>query len=155
MKRAITTLCLILFAAVASGATVEISTEGWTDSGVMNGWSFANLGEDGAMGAKSVIESPKLEQQAIAELTLTLQCSTVMPAVNISYALLRNGKVVAPPKSVWPVAFANRRENQSMSVNPELRANAVRIFGADGWCVSSIQLQRRPCPQPGLILRIS
>ena len=78
-----------------------------------------------------------------------------MPAVNISYALLRNGKVVAPPKSVWPVAFANRRENQSMSANPELRANAVRIFGADGWCVSSIQLQTRPCPQPGLILRIS
>ena len=155
MKRAITTLCLILFAAVASGATVEISTEGWTDSGVTNGWSFANLGEDGAMGAKSVIESPKLEQQAIAELTVTLQCSPGMPAVNISYALLRNGKVVAPPKSVWPVAFANRRENQSMSVNPELRANAVRIFGADGWCVSSIQLQTRPCPQPGLILRIS
>ena len=72
MKRAITTLCLILFAAVASGATVEISTCGWTGSGVTNGWSFANLGEDGAMGAKSVIESPKLEQQASAELTLTL-----------------------------------------------------------------------------------
>ena len=30
MKRAITTLCLILFAAVASGATVEVSTCGWT-----------------------------------------------------------------------------------------------------------------------------
>ena len=155
MKTVFIVLCLACFVAAADGATVEISTSGWSGSGSTNGWRFANLGEDGAMGANSVIESPKLEQQAIAELTLTLQCSTVMPAANISYALLRNGKVVAPPKSVWPVAFANRRESQSMSVNPELRANAVRIFGADGWCVSSIRLQTRPCPQPGLILRIS
>ena len=79
----------------------------------------------------------------------------LMLAATEDIFITRNGKVVAPPKSVWPVAFANRRENQSMSVNPELRANAVRIFGADGWCVSSIQLQTRPCPQPGLILRIS
>ena len=54
MKRAITILCLALFAAATDGATVEISTEGWTGSGITNGWSFANLGEPFADGAATM-----------------------------------------------------------------------------------------------------
>ena len=79
MKRAITTLCLILFAAVASGATVEVSTEGWTGSGVTNGWTFANLGEPFAAGAARLgdgawIASPTWPRASVLSATVTVEC---------------------------------------------------------------------------------
>ena len=155
MKRAITCLGLALFAAAAGGATVEISTEGWTDSGCTNGWRFANLGADGTTDTGRVIESPRFDQQAIVELTVMLQCSSVTPASRMSYVLLRNGKAVSAQKPFSTVAFADRPERQSFAVRPELRANAVRIFCADGWSVASVSILTRASPSPGFALLIS
>lgn len=155
MKHAITVLCLTLFAAIAGGVTVEVETAGWTGSGCTNGWRFANLGADGTTGTGSIIESPRFDQQAIVELTVMLQCSSVTPASRMSYVLLRNGKAVSTQKPFSTVAFADRPERQSIAVRPELRANAVRIFCADGWSVASVCILTRASPSPGFALLIS
>ena len=79
MNSAAIALCMALFASVAGGATVEILTEGWTGSGNTNGWKFANLGSDGAMGAESFIESPKWTDADILSAMVSVRCSTNQP----------------------------------------------------------------------------
>ena len=139
MKRAITTLCLILFAAVASGATVEISTSGWTGSGVTNGWSFANLGEpfaDGAakMGDGAWIASPRWPRASVLSATVTVECSTNAPDRFPQITFLYDDGQPAKPIRFSAVSRADTAEVQTYDANPSRSARGIKISSGTGTC---------------------
>ena len=157
MKRAITTLCLILFAAVASGATVEISTEGWTGSGVTNGWSFANLGEPFANGAARLgdgawIASPTWPEIDILSVTICYECPVTTPDRSPQVTLLRDGATVDGPIELGLPFFANRAERTTIRVQQETQANGIVLdLPGDGlscWGILSVVLATVPTSRP-------
>ena len=139
MKRAITILCMALFAAVASGATVEISTEGWTGSGVTNGWSFANLGEpfaDGAarLGDGAWIASPRWPRASVLSATVTVECSTNAPDRFPQITFLYDDGQPAKPIRFSAVSRADTAEVQTYDANPSRSARGIKISSGTGTC---------------------
>ena len=157
MKRAITILCMALFAAVASGATVEISTCGWTGSGVTNGWSFANLGEpfaDGAakMGDGAWIASPTWPEIDILSVTICYECPVTTPDRSPQVTLLRDGATVDGPIELGLPFFANRAERTTIRAQQETQANGIVLdLPGDGlscWGILSVVLATVPTSRP-------
>lgn len=143
MKSSISFLCLALFAAVASGATVEVSTEGWADSGV--------------------IESPVLTNRTIFAADIRVKCSSATPQRLIQVVFLRDNAAVCT-NVICDVFRADRPETQHIEVDRALRANAVRLSlsgkGADTWDILSVALscavaEPRPERKPGFRITVS
>ena len=143
MKRAITTLCLILFAAVASGATVEVSTEGWTGSGV--------------------IVSPILTNMTVFAADIRVKCSSTTPERQLQVVFLRDNAAVCT-NVIRNVFRADRPETQHIEVDRALQANAVRLSlagkGPDIWDVISLALfcavvEPHPENNPGFRITVS
>ena len=123
MKSVVIVLCSICFAAVADGATVEVSTEGWADSGV--------------------IESPVLTNRTIFAADIRVKCSSATPERLLQVVFLRDNAAVCT-NVICDVFRADRPETQHIEVDRSLRANAVRLSlsgkGADTWDILSVAL---------------
>ena len=144
MNSAAIAFCMALFASVAGGATVEISTEGWTGSGVTNGWKFANLGTDGAMDAESYIESPKWTDADILSAMVNVRCSTNQPDRIPQITFCYDDALTAKMIRLNPVAKEGRWESQAFDTNPDRHAKGLRLAlaetGTAVWIVHSIVL---------------
>ena len=144
MKSSVSFLCTVLFAAVAGGATVEILTEGWTGSGVTNGWKFANLGTDGTMGAASYIESPKWTDADILSAMVNVRCSTNQPDRIPQITFCYDDALTARAIRLNPVTKDGRWESQAFDANPDRHAKGLRLAlaenGTANWTVHSIVL---------------
>lgn len=143
MKHAITILCLALFAAVAGGATVEISTSGWSGSGV--------------------IESPVLTNMTVFAADIRVKCSSATPERLLQVVFLRDNAAVCT-NFICDVFRADRPETQHIEVDRALRANAVRLSlsgkGTDTWDILSVALscaEVKPQPEkkPGFRITVS
>ena len=143
MKRAITCLGLVIFAAVAGGATVEISTSGWSGSGV--------------------IESPILTNMTVFAADIRLKCSSAAPERLLQVVFLRDNDAVCT-NVIRDVFRADRLETQHIEVDRALRANAVRLSlsgkGTDTWDILSVALscaavEPRPERKPGFRITVS
>lgn len=144
MNSAAIALCLALFASVAGGATVEISTEGWTGSGNTNGWKFANLGSDGAMGAGSFIESPRWTDADILSAMVNVRCSTNQPDRIPQITFCYDDSQTARAIRLNPVTKEVRLDSQAFDTNPDRHAKGLRLAlaetGTAVWIVRSIVL---------------
>ena len=163
MKSAVIALCSICFAAVAGGAPVEISTEGWTGSGNTNGWTFASLGTNGTMTTGSFIESPVLTNMTVFAADIRLKCSSATPERLLQVVFLRDSAAVCT-NVIRGVFRPDRPETQHLEVDRALRANAVRLslsgLGTDDWDILSVALtcavaEPRPERKPGFRITIS
>ena len=165
MNSAALALCMALFAAVAGGATVEISTEGWTGSGNTNGWKFANLGTDGTMGAASYIVSPKWTDADILSAMVNVRCSTNQPDRIPQLTFCYDDALTAKAIRLNPVAKEGRWESQAFDTNPDRHAKGLRLALAETgtaiWNVRSIVLDYEgsldsiePDPAPGFVIFI-
>ena len=149
MKSSISFLCLALFAAVAGGATVEISTSGWSGSGITNGWRFANLGEplaDGAarLGNGAWIASPRWPKASVLSATVAVECSTNAPDRFLQIAFLYDDGQPVKPIRFSAVSRADTTEIQTYDANPSRSARGIRLSYGDGscgdWGISEIAL---------------
>ena len=149
MKRAITCLGMALLATVADGATVEISTEGWTGSGNTNGWRFANLGEPLANGAARLgygawIASPRWPKASVLSATVAVECSTNAPDRFLQIAFLYDDGQPVKPIRFSAVSRADTTEIQTYDANPSRSARGIRLSSGDGscgdWGISEIAL---------------
>ena len=144
MKSAVIALCSICFASVAGGATVEILTEGWTGSGVTNGWKFANIGTGGAMGAGSFFQSPKWTDADILSAMVSVRCSTNQPDRIPQLTFCYDDALTAKAIRLNPVAKEGRWESQAFDTNPDRHAKGLRLelaeTGTAVWFVRSIVL---------------
>ena len=163
MKSPVSFLCTALFASVAGGATVEILTEGWTGSGVTNGWKFANLGSDGAMDAGSFIESPRWTDADIFSAMVSVRCSTNQPDRIPQITFCYDDALTAKAIRLNPVAKEGRWESQAFDTNPDRHAKGLRLAlaetGTAVWTVRSIVLDyegslARADPSPGFVIFI-
>ena len=143
MKRAITCLGLALFAAAAGGATVEVSTEGWTGTGV--------------------IESTVLTNMTVFAADIRVKCSCATPERMLQVVFLRDNAAVCT-NVVRDVFRADQPETQHIEVDRALRANAVRLSlsgkGTDTWDILSVALscavvEPRPEKKPGFRITVS
>ena len=139
MNSAAIAFCMVLFAAATDGATVEVSTEGWTDSGVINGWSFANLGEpfaDGAakMGDGTWIASPTWPRASVLSATVTVECSTNAPDRFPQITFLYDDGQPAKPIRFSTVSRADTAEVQTYDANPSRSARGIKISSGTGTC---------------------
>lgn len=144
MRCAAIAFCMALFAAAAGGATVEILTEGWLGSGNTNGWKFANLGSDGAMGAGSFIESPKWTDADILSAMVNVRCSTNQPDRIPQITFCYDDSQTARAIRLNPVTKEDRWERQAFDTNPDRHAKGLRLAlagtGTAVWIVRSIVL---------------
>ena len=143
MKSVVIALCSICFAAAAGGATVEVSTAGWTDSGV--------------------IESPVLTNRTIFAADIRVKCSSATPERLLQVVFLRDNAAVCT-NVICDVFRADRPETQHIEVDRSLRANAVRLSlsgkGADTWDILSVALscaevKPQPKKKPGFRITVS
>ena len=141
MKSVVIVLCSICFAAVASGATVEILTEGWTGSGV--------------------IESPVLTNMTVFAADIRVKCSSATPERLLQVVFLRDNAAVCA-NVIRDVFRPDRPETQHIEVDRALRANAVRLSlsgkGTDTWDILSVALSCaavEPRPERKLGFRIT
>ena len=144
MKSVVIVLCSICFAAAAGGATVEILTEGWTGCGNTNGWKFANLGSDGAMGAGSFIESPKWTDADILSAMVNVRCSTNQPDRIPQITFCYDDTLTSRAIRLNPVTKEDRLDSQAFDTNPDRHAKGLRLAlaetGTAVWIVRSIVL---------------
>ena len=163
MKSPVSFLCTVLFATVAGGATVEISTEGLTGSGNSNGWKFANLGSDGAMGAGSFFQSPKWTDADILSAMVNVRCSTNQPDRIPQLTFCYDDALTTKAIRLNPVAKEGRWESQAFDTNPDRHAKGLRLAlaetGTAVWAVRSIVLEFEgsldsiePDPAPGFVI---
>ena len=143
MKTAFIFLCLACFAAAAGGATVEVSTEGWAGSGV--------------------IESTVLTNMTVFAADIRVKCSSATPERLLQVVFLRGNAVVCT-NVIRDVFRADRPETQHIEVDRALRANAVRLSlsgkGSDTWDILSVALscaavEPRPEKKPGFRITVS
>ena len=163
MKPSIPLLCLALLATVADGATVEVSTDGWTGCGNTNGWTFASLGTNGTMTTESFIESPVLTNMTVFAADIRLKCSSAAPERLLQVVFLRDSAAVCT-NVIRNVFRPDRPETQHLEVDRSLRANAVRLslsgLGTDDWDILSVALtcavaEPRPERKHGFRITIS
>ena len=149
MKRAITCLGLALFAAAAGGATVEISTEGWTGSGVRKKWSFRELDATSPGGAArfkpgSRINSPIWPEAVVLCAAVTLACSTNAPARWLQIKFLYEDKKPIRPVKFDAITVADSPETQMIYADQTRSARGIELTMSDGdigeWSVSKISL---------------
>lgn len=144
MNSAAIALCLALFASVAGGATVEISTDGWTGSGKTNGWTFANLGTDGAMTTGSFINSPIWPEAIVLCAAVTLACSTNAPTRFLQIKFLYDDENPIKPVKFDAVTLANTPETQMIYADPTRNARGIELSMSAGdtgaWSVRKISL---------------
>ena len=165
MNSAAIAFCMALFAAVAGGATVEISTEGWTGCGNTNGWKFANLGSGGAMGAGSFFQSPKWTDADILSAMVRVRCSTNQPDRTPKITFFYDDALTTKAIRLNPVTKDGRWESQAFDTNPSRHARGLRLALAETgtaiWNVRSIVLDYEgsldsiePDPAPGFVIFI-
>ena len=121
-------LFFVAICAAAFGAKesrIVVSGESW--SGATNGWTFAGIGADGAMGAGSVIESPRWPKAEILTATITLCCSTNQPNRFVEITFLYDDDLPTRAIRVGAVARADCREEQSFDANPDRIARGIRL----------------------------
>lgn len=129
-------IVFLLFVAICAAAfgakesRIVVSGEGW--SGATNGWTFAGIGADGAMGAGSFIESPRWPKAEILTATITLCCSTNRPNRFVEVSFLYDDDLPTRAIMVGAVARADCREEQSFDANPERIARGIRLTLSDG-----------------------
>ena len=144
MKSAVIALCSICFAAAADGATVEISTDGWTGSGNTNGWKFANLGTDGAMTTGSFINSPIWPEAIVLCAAVTLACSTNAPTRFLQIKFLYDDENPIKPVKFDAVTLADTPETQMIYADPTRSARGIELTLSAGdtgaWSVRKISL---------------
>ena len=135
----------------------RVSTCGWTDSGVTNGWSFANLGEpfaDGAakMGDGTWIASPTWPEIDILSVTICYECPVTTPDRSPQVTLLRDGATVDGPIELGLPFFANRAERTTIRAQQETQANGIVLdLPGDGlscWGILSVVLATVPTSRP-------
>ena len=168
MKKAFLALCASIFAAAASGETVEISTSGWCGSGTRRKWSFRGLSPTAGaaeLTAGSQICSPWWPEANVLSATVTLACSTNEPTRFLQIKFLYDdGKPVGPVK-FDAVARAGTFETQVIDANPARVARGIALTvpedGDGDWCVRGISLayagslaNAATCPPRGLLLSI-
>ena len=143
MKTVFIVLCLACFAAAADGATVEISTEGWTGSGI--------------------IVSPILTNMTVFAADIRVKCSSTTPERQLQVVFLRDNAAVCT-NVIRNVFRADRPETQHIEVDRALQANAVRLSlagkGPDIWDVISLALfcavvEPHPENNPGFRITVS
>ena len=121
-------LFFVAIGAAAFGAKesrIVLDGGGW--SGATNGWTFAGIGTDGAMGAGSVIESPRWPKATILTATITLCCSTNQPNRFVEITFLYDDELPSRAIRVGAVERANCREEQSFDANPDRIARGIRL----------------------------
>ena len=138
-------LLFVAICAAAFGAKesrIVVSGEGW--SGATNGWTFAGIGADGAMGTGSVIESPRWPKAEILTATITLCCSTNRPDRFVEVSFLYDDDLPTRAIRVGAVARADCREEQSIDANPERIARGIRLTLSAGdvgdWQIAGVAI---------------
>ena len=141
------TVCLLFVAicAAAFGAKesrIVLDGGGW--SGATNGWTFAGIGTDGAMGAGSVIESPRWPKAEILTATITLSCSTNQPNRFVQVTFLYDDELPTRAIRVGVVERAGWSESQSFDANPDRIARGVRLTLSAGdvgeWRIAGVAI---------------
>ena len=157
MKRNAILCCAALLAGLTGGATVEVSTMGWTGSGTTNGWSFGKLGTPLADGAARLddgawIASPTWPEIDILSVTVRCECTATTPDRSPQATILRDGVAVDGPNDLGLPFFANRAELMTLHVQQETQANGIGIdLPGDGlscWGILSVVLATVPTSRP-------
>ena len=123
-------VCLLSVAICASSfgakeSRIVLDGGGW--SGATNGWTFAGIGADGAMGTGSFIESPRWPKAEILTATITLSCSTNQPNRFVQVTFLYDDELPTRAVRVGVVEKARLGESQSFDANPDRIARGVRL----------------------------
>ena len=160
-------VCLLFVAicAAAFGAKesrIVLAGGGW--SGATNGWTFAGIGADGAMGAGSFIESPRWPKAEILTATITLCCSTNQPNRFVEIAFLYDDDLPTRAIRVGAVERAGCRESQSFDASPDRVARGIRLTLSAGevgdWRIAGVAIDYEgslglPHPERGFKILIS
>ena len=138
-------LLFIAICAAAFGAKesrIVLDGEGW--SGATNGWTFAGIGADGAMGTGSVIESPRWPKAEILTATITLCCSTNQPNRFVEIAFLYDDDLPTRAIRVGAVERADCREEQSFDASSDRVARGIRLTLSSGevgdWRIAGVAI---------------
>ena len=161
-------IVFLLFVAICAAAfgakesRIVVSGEGW--SGATNGWTFAGIGADGAMGAGSFIESPRWPKAEILTATITLCCSTNQPNRFVEITFLYDDELPTRAIRVGAVERAGWGESQSFDANPDRIARGVRLTLSAGdvgdWRIGGVAIDyegelKLPHPERGFKILIS
>ena len=138
-------LAVVLMAAAAFGAKeTRIVLEGGGWSGATNGWTFAGIGADGAMGAGSFIESPRWPKAEILTATITLSCSTNQPNRFVVITFLYDDDLPTRAIRVGAVERADCREEQSFDASSDRVARGIRLTLSAGevgvWRIAGVAI---------------
>ena len=142
------TTVFLLFVAICTAAfgakETRIVLEGGGWSGATNGWTFAGTGADGAMGAGSVIESPRWPKAEILTATITLSCSTNQPNRFVEIAFLYDDDLPTRAIRVGAVERADCREEQSFDASSDRVARGIRLTLSSGdvgvWRIAGVAI---------------
>lgn len=149
MKPSISFLCMALFASVAGGSTVEISTDGWTGSGARKKWSFRELdatspGSAARFKSDSRINSPIWPEAIVLSAAVLLACSTNAPTRFLQIKFLYDDEKPIRPVKFDAVTLANTPETQMIYANPTRNARGIELTMSAGdtgaWSVRKISL---------------
>ena len=164
MKTTVLLLFIAICAAAVGAKELRIVLEGGGWSGTTNGWTFAGIGTDGAMGAGSVIESPRWPKAEILTATITLCCSTNQPNRFVEIAFLYDDDLPTRAIRVGVVERADCREEQSFDANPDRIARGIRLTLSAGeigdWRIDGVAIDyegslKLPHPEWGFKILIS
>ena len=144
MKATVFLLFIAICAAAFGAKETRIVLEGGGWSGATNGWTFAGIGADGAMGAGSFIESPRWPKAEILTATITLSCSTNQPNRFVEITFLDDDDLPTRAIRVGAVERADCREEQSFDANPERIARGIRLTLSAGevgdWRIAGVAI---------------
>ena len=127
MKNIVCLLFVAICAAAFGAKESRIVLDGGGWSGATNGWTFAGIGADGAMGTGSFIESPRWPKAEILTATITLSCSTNQPNRFVQVTFLYDDELPTRAVRVGVVEKAGLGESQSFDANPDRIARGVRL----------------------------
>ena len=141
-------IVFLLFVAIGAAAfgakESRIVLEGGGWSGATNGWTFAGIGTDGAMGAGSFIESPRWPKAEILTATITLCCSTNQPNRFVEITFLYDDDLPTRAIRVGPVERAGWSESQSFDASPDRVARGIRLMLSAGevgdWRIAGVAI---------------
>ena len=144
MKNIVFLLFVAICAAAFGAKESRIVLEGGGWSGATNGWTFAGIGADGAMGAGSFIESPRWPKAEILTATITLCCSTNQPNRFVQITFLYDDDLPTRAIRVGAVERAGWGESQSFDANPDRVARGIRLTLSAGdvgdWQIAGVAI---------------
>lgn len=164
MKTPVFLLFVAICAAALGAKESRIVLEGGGWSGATNGWTFAGIGTDGAMGAGSFIESPRWPKAEILTATITLCCSTNQPNRFVEITFLYDDELPSRAIRVGAVERAGWGESQSFDASPDRIALGIRLTLSAGevgdWRIAGVAIDyevslKLPHPERGFKILIS